>query len=77
MTFKINDNFLVQHYQKPGRVGLTGGAFTNDVDIRYDNYIFADEHCPLSVKTSFNFVGDNIFTSERPYVESILFGSDN
>jgi uncharacterized repeat protein (TIGR01451 family) len=30
-----------------GRVGLTGVSLTPNVDIRYDNYIFVDETCPL------------------------------
>ena len=30
-----------------GRIGFTGGSLQSDVDIRYDDYTFAQENCPL------------------------------
>jgi len=31
----------------PGRVGLSAGSFTSNVDLRFDDYYFAGPYCPL------------------------------
>lgn len=30
-----------------GRVGVSGGSFSRNADIRYDNYVFVGERCPM------------------------------
>lgn len=45
IKFRINGHWLFNHAVKAGRVGLTGGAFENNTEIRYDNYVFGDRYC--------------------------------
>lgn len=55
-----------------GRVGLTGGALQRDVDIRYDDYIFVGETCPLPSATANQIVGGTFLSLERPNLEEIF-----
>ncbi|HSH01946.1 MAG TPA: right-handed parallel beta-helix repeat-containing protein [Anaerolineae bacterium] len=46
MFLQVNGTTVKTLGHHLGRVGLTGGAFTNNIDIRHDNYLFADTNCP-------------------------------
>ena len=56
-----------------GRVGLTGGSFQKNVDIRYEDYIFVGETCPLPSPGANRPLGANrLLNLERPNLEEIL-----
>ncbi|HSH01945.1 MAG TPA: right-handed parallel beta-helix repeat-containing protein [Anaerolineae bacterium] len=48
MFLQVNGTTVKTLGHHLGRVGLTGGAFTNNIDIRHDNYLFAAPHCPTT-----------------------------
>lgn len=45
LELQINGTTVRYLTNYPGRVGLTGGSFSPNTEIRYDNYVFADEGC--------------------------------
>lgn len=47
LDISVNDTFILRANEKLGRVGLTGASFTENVDIRYDDYLFAGVNCDL------------------------------
>lgn len=49
-TLFINSNHIVNMGgEVNGRIGLTGGSFTPNTDLRYDNYSFERVGCPSAV----------------------------
>lgn len=74
-VFRIND-YLVASFSdlqhRTGRVGLTGGSFQSDVDIRYDNYLFVDADCPLPGMSGNNAFAGEVNMFERPPIWQLL-----
>ncbi len=50
----------------PGRVGISVGSIDRNVDARFDNYIFADNYCPITVDVN-NF---STFDSANVFIDS-------
>lgn len=76
MRFYVNKESVHSSEQRGGRIGLTGTSLVRNVDIRFDNYVFANENCP--VPTQFlgaNAAAVNSFSLERPSFET--FPSDH
>jgi DNA-binding beta-propeller fold protein YncE len=74
LGFYINNNlaFHSDWQHKTGRVGLTGASFQNNVDIRYDKYIFVDEHCPMPTQNVSSSSLGTFIALERPDLDSLL-----
>lgn len=74
--FTINGHDIWGDALRPGRVGLTGGSFDSNVDLRFDNYVFADDYCPVptslqEMNTVDSFIGSDIRYS-HPDSETLL-----
>jgi len=76
LRFSANNTLLIIISQssvvnRVGLVGLTAGSFTNDVDIRYNQYVFADQFCPSPSISSANSFA-NLLELERPEIDVLL-----
>lgn len=47
MYFYINNYLVYELDEKPGYTGLTGGSFSNNTQLRYDNYTFHQRDCSI------------------------------
>jgi hypothetical protein len=54
-----------------GRIGMTGGSFMDQTDLRYDNFLFVDTNCPLPSQLSgINEENlDSLLIQERPSLD--------
>lgn len=75
LEFRINGTVVEYRYDLfnlVGRVGLTGASLQTNVDIRFDDYIFTAQGCPLPGQSvSSVSVGESV-ALERPDVEELL-----
>lgn len=79
MQLEINGTVVYFMTPQNGRIGLTGGSFVQSTDIRYDNYVFADEKCPLPTEQKSIFAlqsTNNVFAVERPAMHTFLSGQE-
>lgn len=53
-NFYINDTYVTWTDMHSGHVGISGGSFESNVRIRYDNYLFADDNCPIPMENPVN-----------------------
>lgn len=51
IQLQINNYPYAYYPEVPGRVGLSGSSLAANTDIRFDNYLFAAENCPVSALT--------------------------
>jgi uncharacterized repeat protein (TIGR01451 family) len=77
VRFWINHNPVATLYSDTdisGRVGITAGSFSPDVDVRFDNYYFVAQDCPLPPVTSAsaNNDSDDSLMMTRPYLNQWL-----
>jgi uncharacterized repeat protein (TIGR01451 family) len=73
----INHNYVATLYSYTdisGRVGVTAGSFSPDVDVRFDNYYFVAQDCPLPTVTSTSATNDtnDSLMMARPYFNDWL-----
>jgi uncharacterized repeat protein (TIGR01451 family) len=73
----INHNYVAALYSYTdisGRVGVTAGSFSPDVDVRFDDYYFAAQDCPLPTATSASAINDtsNLLMMTRPHLNQWL-----
>ncbi|MCB0012368.1 MAG: hypothetical protein KDE34_10720 [Anaerolineales bacterium] len=54
----INGTPITTIARHNGRIGFTGGSLQGDVDLRYDNYTYVNENCPLPTINPGAPVGD-------------------
>ncbi len=57
-----------------GRIGITGGSFMENTDLRYDDFLFVDENCPMPTQID-NINGEGLtplVIQERPSFDSLL-----
>jgi hypothetical protein len=73
-TLYVNDNFITWQNAEPGRVGITGSSYVSGVDLRYDNYLFADDNCPVTPPLHGERVLDSFINSDasHPSLNSLL-----
>lgn len=75
LEFQINGVPVDYRYElltRTGRVGVTAGSFQNQVDIRYDNYLFVDETCPLPGQNLNGGGMEESMSLQRPSIDQIL-----
>ncbi len=66
LSFQINGVEVTRLGERPGRVGITGGSFTKNVDLRYDDYTFANTNCPIDVTGQSQLNPPQSITIDRP-----------
>lgn len=67
----VNDTLLTVYSAPNGRVGLTAGSLQPNVDLRYDNYIFADDNCLVPHDGTAN-ASMSATTMVRPQLEQLF-----
>lgn len=70
--FKINGTKIIQIYPPAGRVGITGGSFATNTDIRYDNYLFVSKDCPLPNQQNVGLSTQNSILLDRPNLDALI-----
>jgi len=71
---QINGTWITFPYvlsNRVGRVGLTGASFQSNVDIRYDDYVFVDQNCPMPATNEVKTFTSEIMNLKRPNIEDI------
>ncbi len=73
LQLQINNVDVYHMNQQEGLIGLTGGSFAANTDIRYDNYTFVDETCPYPNQQRISALELNpTFIKEKPNIQDLL-----
>lgn len=66
----VNDSLVFRVPRVAGRIALSGGSFEPEVDLRFDDYVFVGENCPLPMQRASEV--DVAPSIDRPPVETFL-----
>jgi hypothetical protein len=79
LIFHINDTIVLTksfENHRTGYVGLTGASFQNNVDIRFNDYLFVDAGCPMPLQNMPGYSTGEFLSLERPDIQEILSGNE-
>jgi hypothetical protein len=78
LAIRINGTLVLSRpdlYHRTGLVGLSAASFQDQVDIRFDDYVFVAAGCPLPLQNAGDALSGDFISLERPDIEEMLSGS--